>query len=61
MVALLHLSSWHLVMVERLSLAVPRGCLRFVIMVFPDHTHFFENLYFRQINDFFRLDSFILQ
>ena len=26
-------------MVERLFLAVPRGCLRFVIMVFPDHTH----------------------
>ena len=27
------------VMVERLFLAVPRGCLRFVIVVFPDHTH----------------------
>ena len=26
-------------MVERLFLAVPRGCLRFVILVFPDHTH----------------------
>ena len=26
-------------MVERLFLAVPQGCLRFVIMVFPDHTH----------------------
>ena len=26
-------------MVERLFLAVPRGCLRFVIVVFPDHTH----------------------
>ena len=25
--------------VERLFLAVPRGCLRFVIVVFPDHTH----------------------
>ena len=25
-------------MVERLSLAVPRGCLQFVIVVFPDHT-----------------------
>ena len=26
-------------MLERLFLAVPRGCLRFVIVVFPDHTH----------------------
>ena len=26
-----HLSSWCLVMVERLFLAVPRGCLQFVI------------------------------
>ena len=26
-------------MVERLFLAVPRGCLRIVIVVFPDHTH----------------------
>ena len=39
MVALLNLSSWCLVMVERLFLAVPRGCLQFVIVVFPDHTH----------------------
>ena len=38
-VALLNLSSWCLVMVERLFLAVPQGCLRFVIVVFPDHTH----------------------
>ena len=37
--ALLNLSSWFLLMVERLFLAVPRGCLRFVIVVFPDHTH----------------------
>ena len=39
LVALLNLSSWCFVMVERLFLAVPRGCLRFVIVVFPDHTH----------------------
>ena len=26
-------------MVERLFLAVPRGSLQFVIVVFPDHTH----------------------
>ena len=39
LVALLNLSSWCLVMVERLFLAVPRGCLQFVIVVFPDYTH----------------------
>ena len=39
LVALLNLSSWCLVMVERLFLAVPRSCLLFVIVVFPDHTH----------------------
>ena len=39
LVALLNLSSWCLVMVERLFLAVPWGCLRFVIVVFSDHTH----------------------
>ena len=40
LVALLNLSSWCLVMVEWLFLAVPWGCLRFVIVVFPDHTHY---------------------
>ena len=39
LVALLNLSSWCLGMVERLFLAVPQGCLRFVILVFPDHIH----------------------
>ena len=39
MVALLNLCSWCLVMVERLFLPVPWGCLRFVIVIFPDHTH----------------------
>ena len=39
LIALLNLSSWYLLMVERLILAVPRGCLQFVIVVFPDHTH----------------------
>ena len=37
LIALLNLSSWCLVMVERLFLAVPQGCLQFVIVVFPDH------------------------
>ena len=40
LVALLSLSSWCLVMVEWLFLAVPWGCLQFVIVVFPEHTHF---------------------
>ena len=39
LIVLLDLFSWCLVMVERLFLAVPWGCLQFVIVVFPDHTH----------------------
>ena len=39
LIALLNLSSWCFVLVEWLFLAVPLGCLRFVIVVFPDHTH----------------------
>ena len=39
LVVLPFLSSWCLAMVGRLFLAMPRGCLRFVIVVFPDHTH----------------------
>ena len=39
LVALLNLSTWCLMMLERLFLAVPQDCLRFVIVVFPDHTH----------------------
>ena len=37
--ALLNLSSWCLVMVEWLFLAVPSSCPWFVIVIFPDHTH----------------------
>ena len=46
LVALLNLSSWCLVTVEQLFLAVPRGCLQFVFVVFLDHTHllFFSDL-----------------
>ena len=48
LVALLNLSSWCLVVVGRLFLAVPRGCLQFVIVVFPDHTHLqFYSLYLK--------------
>ena len=39
MADLLSLSSWCLVMVVWLFLAVPLVCLRFVIVVFPDHIH----------------------
>ena len=38
LIALLNLSSWCLVMVERLFLAVTWCCLKFVIVVFLDHT-----------------------
>ena len=44
LIALLNLSSWCLVMVEWHFLGVPWGCLRFVIVVFPDHTHYFSCL-----------------
>ena len=50
LIALLNLSSWCLVMVERLFLAVPRGCLQFVIVVFPDHTHLlFFTVFYLQV------------
>ena len=39
LIAMLGVSSWCLVMVGRLFLAVPRGFVQFVIVVFPDHTH----------------------
>ena len=53
LVALLNLSSWCLVMVERLFLAVSGGCLQFVIVVFPDHTHllFFTNKYYNLVSE----------
>ena len=39
LVALLSLSTWCLVVVLWLFLAVPWVSLQFVIVVFPDHTH----------------------
>ena len=39
LVALLNLSFWCLVMDEWLFLAVPWGCLQFMIVVYSDHTH----------------------
>ena len=49
LVALLNLSSWCLVIVESLFLAVPRGCLRFVIVVYPNHTHYFWYLLHKSV------------
>ena len=40
LVVLLSLSSWSLVIVVLLFFAVPSVCLQFVIVVFPDHTHY---------------------
>ena len=48
LVALLNLSSWCLVMVEWLFLAVPWGYLLFVIVVFPDHTHLLFLIFVKQ-------------
>ena len=54
LIALLSLSSWCLVMVVWLFLAMPWVCLLFVIAVFPDHTHNFLGsdylLYFLYMN-----------
>ena len=49
LVALLCLSSWCLVIVVWLFLTMPRVCLQFVIVVFPDHTHllFLDNSTFQ--------------
>ena len=52
LVALINLSSWCLVVVGRLFLAVPRGCLQFLIVVFPDHTHL---LFFKPFSKIFLL------
>ena len=58
LVALLNLSSWCLVMVEGLFLPVPWGCLRFVIVVFPDHTHL---LYLFYSTKQFKVSHFFLK
>ena len=41
LVALLSLYFWRLVIVVWLFLPVPWVCLHFVLMVFPDDTHYF--------------------
>ena len=59
LVALLKLSSWCLVMVERLFLTVPRGCLQFVIVVFPDHTLLLFLLYLAEVHPTLNLNFHI--
>ena len=54
LVALLSLSSWCLVVVVWLFLAMPWVCLRFVIVVFSAHTHL---LFFIS---FLHLDFYVL-
>ena len=49
LVALLLLSSWCLVIVMWIFLPMPRVCLQFVIVVFPDRTNFFSNIFSRII------------
>ena len=56
LIALLNLSSLCLVMIERLFHTVPRGCLQFVIVVFPDHTHL---LFLDKALDFFTRIKFL--
>ena len=41
LVALLYLSSWCLLILVWLFLTMPQAFLKFVIVVFPDHTHYF--------------------
>ena len=52
LVALLSLPSLCLVFVVWLFLAVPWVCLQFMIVVFPDHTH-----YFSCVNQFYAEDK----
>ena len=71
LVAVLYLSSWCLVMIERLFLTVPWGFLGFLIVVFPDHTHFlvllmvdflqiFQNIAFSKFFEIFEIHQYFL-
>ena len=51
LIALLCLSSWYLVVIVVWLLAMPRVCLQFVIVTFPDHTHL---LFFIEIKKLLR-------
>ena len=59
MVALNSLSSWCLVMDVWLFLTVPWVCLRFLIVVFPDHTHYFA-IFLLCLSDFALLFLFFV-
>ena len=50
LVALLNLSSCCLVMVGWLFLAMPCGCLRFMIVIFPEHAHLLFSMQLNQLN-----------
>ena len=52
LVALLNVYSWCLLMVGWLFLMMPWGCLWFVIVVFPDHTHLLFSINGSLIRDF---------
>ena len=56
--ALLNLSSWCLMIVVWLFLVVPWVCLQFMIVVFPDHTHYFG--VFEKAQRFLRLVHLIM-
>ena len=44
LVTLLCLTSWSLVIAVLLFLTMPRVCLQFVFVVFPDHTHLYVDV-----------------
>ena len=52
------LSSWCLVIVVWLLLTIPWICLKFVIVVFPDHTHLLF-LLTRTVTSFLRYTGYI--
>ena len=58
LVALLCLTSWCLVIVVWLFLTIPRICLQFVIMIFPDHTHLLFIL--EEVFEFVSLFRFVI-
>ena len=58
-VALLSLSSWRLVSIVWLFLAMPWVCLQFEIVVFPDHTHLLFRNNRSTIDQLTRLESAI--
>ena len=60
LVTLLSLSSWCLVIVVWLFLAVPWVCLQFVIVFFPDHTHLLFLCIMAQFHLRFMINEIIL-